>query len=439
MLMTWILAWLFYSFNRVKKTVFKKLEGELLLSKTLNENQEQKIKELDMRFQFVKEGYENEKNINVDQQKTLQKNQEQILMLNKELATLTADNRSLFDKLDDQMNTFLEMKMNSQLEFKNLANQLLEEKAKKFDEEQKRGLNEVLNPLKEKIKNFEDKIEVSNKESLARHVSLKEQLVGLRDLNEKMTTEASNLTRALKQDTKTQGAWGELILESILDKSGLRKDSEYFIQQSLRDSNGKLFRPDVIIDLPDGKKIMIDSKVSLTAYERFINANNDDEMILAAKENALSIKKHIDGLSAKNYHDLYAIESPDFVLMFIPIETAFSAALKQNSDLYLYAFDKNIVVVTPSTLLATLKTVDSLWQNDKQQKNALAIASEAGKMYDKFASFVNDMEIIGKRIGQTQHAFDESMRKLHSGSGNLISRADKLKKLGAKANKNLTQ
>ncbi len=438
-IMTWVLAWLFYSSSRVKKNVFQKIQGDLALEKSTNQIQAQKLKDLDMRLQFLNEHYEKEKEINSQQQTALNKNQDQIISLNKDLATLSADNRSLYDKLDEQMKVFKEMKSNSQLEFKNLANQLLDEKSKKFEEEQKKGLNEILSPLKEKIKTFEEKIESSDKESIARHSSLKEQISGLRDLNEKMSTEANNLTKALKQDSKIQGSWGELILESILDKSGLQKNREYFIQSSLRNSDGNLQRPDVVIDLPDNKKIIIDSKVSLKAYERFINADNDNEMMQAAKDNSNSIKKHIDGLSVKNYQDLYEIGSPDFVLMFVPIETAFGSALKQNADLYGYAFEKNIVIVTPSTLLATLKTVDSLWRNEKQQRNAIEIASEAGKMYDKFAAFLIDMEAIGKRIQQTQSAFDEGMKKLKTGTGNLVTRAEKVKNLGAKAHKHLPQ
>ena len=252
-----------------------------------------------------------------------------------------------------------------------------------------------------------------------------------------MSQEAKQLTNALKQDNKAQGNWGELILESILDKSGLEKGREYHVQKSLLNDNGKTYRPDVIIDLPDNKKIIIDSKVSLTAYNNFVNPREEEDPQIALNAHCISLRKHIDTLAAKNYHDLYSIESPDFVMMFVPIETAFSAALSKQNDMYTYAFEKNIVIVTPSTLLATLKTVETIWRNDKQQRNAIDIASEAGKMYDKFAALVEDLQKIGQRIGQTQEAYNDSMKKLHTGNGNLLRRAEKLKKLGAKANKSL--
>ena len=239
-----------------------------------------------------------------------------------------------------------------------------------------------------------------------------------------------------KLKEEVQGNWGELILESVLDKSGLEKDREYFLQQTF-DHEGKQVRPDVIIHLPDGKRLIIDSKVSLTAYEQMIRAE-DQAIKTFEKAHLLSVRKHIDGLSAKNYHDVYQIESPDFVLLFIPIDTAFASAIKADPGLYQYAFDKNIVIVTPSTLLATLKTVDSLWKNEKQQKHALDIATEAGKMYDKFVGLVEDLDKLGKQMDTARGTYHDSMKKLKEGSGNLVGRAEKIKALGAKANKKLS-
>lgn len=437
LIMGWILAYLFLSIGRVKKSLYQKLKGELALQENLNKQQESKLTHLETKMSLLNENAEKERDINQSQQASLQRNQEQIIALNKELAGVSADNRSLLDKLDAQMEHFQEMKATSKLEFAALANQMLEEKSKQFDEQNKKGIAEVLSPLKEKIKSFEEKVEVTNKESIARHSSLKEQISGLRSLNEKMSQEAINLTNALKQDTKAQGNWGELILESILEKSGLVKDREFFIQRSLKNDGGKTLRPDVIIELPKNKKIIIDSKVSLKAYEQIINADDESNQNAALKAHLSSIKNHIDGLASKNYHNLYQIDSPDFVLMFVPIETAFSIAINKDKDLYAYAFNKNIVIVTPSTLLATLKTVESLWQNEKQQKYALEIATEAGKMYDKFVNFVSDLETIGQRINQSQSAYQDTIKKLQTGNGNLISKAEKIKSLGAKTTKSL--
>jgi len=414
----------------VKRSEHEALLAEFQSQKNLNVQQESKL-------ESITQLYDQEADLNREQQYTIKENQAASIHLHKQIATLSADNRSLLEKMDEQMENFTLLQANSKQEFKLIAQQLLEEKSKSFETEHKKGLNEVLAPLKERIKSFEDKVDYTNKESIARHSSLKQQIVDLKDVNEKMSSEAQNLTNALKQDTKAQGNWGELILESILDKSGLEKGREYFVQHNLKNDQGRNVRPDVIINLPDGKKIIIDSKVSLKAYEVFINATEQITQTSAHKAHALSIRNHIDGLASKNYHDLYKIESPDFVMMFVPIETAFSAALAANQDLYNYAFDKNIVIVTPSTLLATLKTVETIWRNDKQNRYALEIATEAGKMYDKFVLLTQDLTKIGQRIGQTQEAYNDSMKKLHTGSGNLISKAEKLKKLGAKANKSL--
>lgn len=324
-----------------------------------------------------------------------------------------------------------------QEKFENLAQKILNEKTQKFDKQHKEGIKEILEPLKEKIKHFEERVERTHKEGLEKHYALKEQISGLKDLNEKMTNEANSLARALRGDSKTQGNWGELILDSILEKSGLQKDREYFVQESHSIGGGKSLRPDVVIHLPANKCLIIDSKVSLKAYDLFVNSLDDFEKKTALKAHGLSIKQHIDSLSLKNYQQLYQMESPDFVLMFVPIDSAFSAALSVQTDMYAYAFDKNVVIVTPSTLLATLKTVDSMWRNEKQQKYALEIASEAGKMYDKFVSFVGDLESLGKRIDQTKDAYQDTLRKLTYGKGDLITRAQKIKTLGAKTTKNL--
>lgn len=319
--------------------------------------------------------------------------------------------------------------------FENIANRVLRKQSSNFNEQQTKGIKQILEPLKDRINVFEQRVERSNNESLKRHESLKEQIKFLSAKSDKISQDANNLTKALKGDFKQQGNWGELILNSILDKSGLEKDREYFVQTTRRDSNGKIQKPDVVIHLPDGKRLIIDSKVSLVAYDALVNADNESAFKSHQKAHAFAIKKHIDDLSGKNYHNLYKMESPDFVLMFIPIDTAFGVALKYNSELYNYAFDKNIVVVTPSTLLASLKTVETMWRNDKYNHNAMEIADEAGKMYDKFVGFIDDMEKIGKQLHTVQHSYQDSMKKLHTGSGNLVRKAEKIRALGAKANK----
>jgi DNA recombination protein RmuC len=323
-------------------------------------------------------------------------------------------------------------------EFKLLANTILEEKSEKFTLQNKENIMNILDPLDKKIKEFEKKVDDTQKESISMHSALKEQLLGLKDLNLQMTKEATNLTKALKGDSKMQGNWGELVLERVLEKSGLEKDREYFVQQSFTLDDGTRVLPDVVLHLPDHKKMIIDSKVSLTDYERLVNADEDEKsMFLKAHVN--SIKKHVDQLSEKNYQDLYDIESPDFVLMFIPIEPAFAVAVTEDNSLYNKAFENNIVIVTPSTLLATLRTVDSMWNNEKQQQNALEIAKQAGALYDKFEGLVTDLTGVGKKIDAAKTDYSSAMNKLVEGKGNLIGRVEKLKKLGAKANKSIPE
>ncbi|WP_179352491.1 DNA recombination protein RmuC [Winogradskyella vidalii] len=323
-------------------------------------------------------------------------------------------------------------------DFELMASKILDEKSEKFTLQNKENIKNILNPLEEKIKTFEKKVEDTQKESISMHSALKEQLLGLKDLNQIMAKEATNLTRALKGDSKTQGNWGELVLERVLEKSGLEKDREYFVQQHFQREDGSRVLPDVVLHLPDSKKMIIDSKVSLTAYEQFVNAE-DEERPLFLKAHVNSIKKHVDQLSAKNYQDLYDIESPDFVLMFIPIEPAFAVAINEDNSLYNKAFEQNIVIVTPSTLLATLRTIDSMWNNEKQQQNALEIAKQAGALYDKFEGLVTDLTGVGKKIDAAKSDYSSAMNKLVDGRGNLISRVEKLKKMGAKAKKTLPE
>jgi len=323
-------------------------------------------------------------------------------------------------------------------DFELMASKILEEKSEKFTSQNKENIKNILHPLEEKIKTFEKKVEDTQKENISMHSALKQQLVGLKELNQQMAKEATNLTKALKGDSKTQGNWGELVLERVLEKSGLEKDREYFVQQSFQREDGSRVMPDVVLHLPDSKKMIIDSKVSLTDYERLVNAE-EEERASHLKAHVNSIKKHVDQLSAKNYQDLYDIESPDFVLMFIPIEPAFAIALSEDNSLYNKAFEQNIVIVTPTTLLATLRTIDSMWNNEKQQQNAIEIARQAGALYDKFEGLLQDLTGVGKKIDAAKTDYSLAMNKLVEGRGNLISRVEKLKKMGAKAKKALPE
>ncbi|AZQ44553.1 DNA recombination protein RmuC [Nonlabens ponticola] len=324
-------------------------------------------------------------------------------------------------------------------EFENLANKILDEKSTKFTTQNKQNIEQILNPLQEKIKSFEKRVEDTHKDTIDRQSSLRQQIIGLKELNEQMSKETSNLTKALKGDSKMRGNWGELVLERVLEKSGLEKGSEYEVQQSVRTDGGKIYYPDVVVYLPGGNKMVIDSKVSLNAYERWVNEDDEQQQNLHLKAHVAALRKHVNDLSDKNYHELYAIESPDFVLLFVPIEPAFAAALHADESLYTDAFEKNIVIVTPTTLLATLRTIDTMWQNEKQQKNALDIAKAAGSLYDKFVGLTDDLIKVGQQMDTVQKTYKSSMNKLSEGSGNLIGRVERLKKLGAKANKSVNE
>ncbi|MBQ4805278.1 DNA recombination protein RmuC [Aquimarina sp. MMG015] len=359
--------------------------------------------------------------------------------LNTELTRRNAEFENLQLKNQEQKEEVGKLQEKFTKEFENLANKILDEKSNKFTEQNKENIKNILNPLQEKINTFEKKVEQTHKESIDYHAALRQQILGLKDLNEQMSKEATNLTKALKGDSKMQGNWGELVLERVLEKSGLEKDREYFVQQSFTTTDGQRVLPDVVIHLPDNKKMVIDSKVTLTAYERYVNEEDENLRATYLKEHIISLKRHIDQLSEKNYQDLYDIESPDFVLLFVPIEPAFAIAINEDSKLYNQAFEKNIVIVTPSTLLATLRTIDTMWNNEKQQRNAIEIARQAGALYDKFEGLVKDLTGVGKKIDDAKKDYSSAMNKLVEGRGNLITSVEKLKKMGAKAKKSLPE
>ncbi|PQJ78095.1 DNA recombination protein RmuC [Polaribacter porphyrae] len=342
-------------------------------------------------------------------------------------------------KLDENKNEVEKLQEKFTKDFEILANKILEDKSTKFTQQNKENLKIILNPLQEKIKLFEDKVDKTHKESIDYHAALRQQILGLKELNQQMSKETLNLTKALKGDNKTQGNWGELVLERVLEKSGLEKDREYYVQQSFTNDEGKRVLPDVVIHLPDNKKMIVDSKVSLVAYEKYVNEEDEILKEQYLKEHINSLKRHVEQLSEKKYEDIYKIESPDFVLLFIPIEPAFAIALNSDNHLYNKAFEKNIVIVTPSTLLATLRTIDTMWNNEKQQRNALEIARQAGALYDKFSGLLQDLIGIGKKIDASKADYNAAMNKLVDGRGNLITSIEKLKKMGAKAKKSLPE
>jgi DNA recombination protein RmuC len=382
------------------------------------------------------EQFKSQLNQTVQERETIRTEKESFAI---QLSKKETDFENLWERNKEQKEEVEKLQEKFTKEFENLANKILEEKTNKFTEQNKENLKNILSPLQDKIQLFEKKVEDTHKESIDYHAALRQQILGLRDMNEQMSKETLNLTKALKGDSKMQGNWGELILERVLEKSGLVKGREYDVQQSFTTEEGNRVFPDVVINLPDGKKMIVDSKVTLTAYERYVNEDDDNAKAQHLKEHVMALKRHVDQLSEKNYHDLYQMESPDFVLLFIPIETAFALALNEDTSLYNKAFEKNIIIVTPTTLLATLRTIDSMWTNQKQQENAIEIARQAGALYDKFEGFVTDLVKVGNKIKDSKTEYDNAMSKLVDGSGNLINRVENLKKMGAKAKKSLPE
>lgn len=322
--------------------------------------------------------------------------------------------------------------------FKNLANEIFDEKSRKFTETNKSSLELLLNPLGQKLKDFEKKVEETHEKSIKDRTSIIEKISQLQELNSKLSQDAVNLTRALKGESKVQGNWGEMVLERILEASGLQKDIEYKVQEAYTNEENKRFFPDIVIQLPENKHIVVDSKVSLTAYEKYSSAETDDERATALRAHILSLRKHLLELSDKSYQKLSQLKTPDFVLMFIPLEGALSTALQNDSELFMEGMAKNVVLVTPSTLLATLRTVAHIWKQEKQNRNAAEIARQGGMLYDKFCNFVKDLEDVGKKLEMAQKSHTDAMAKLKTGRGNLIKKAEDIRKLGAREKERLS-
>lgn len=340
-------------------------------------------------------------------------------------------------KLEENMAVLNEAKDTLKVEFQNIANQIFDDKSKRFADQSKTNLDAILVPFKDQIRAFEQKVSDTYEKEGRERFSLMKEVQRLQDLNQQISEDAENLTKALKGDTQTQGAWGEMILERILEESGLRKGIEYDAQGGFRDAEGKLLKPDVVIHLPEEKDIVVDSKMTLVAYERYVQATDEDERERAVKAHLVSINSHLKDLGSKKYDDLPGLRSLDFVLMFIPIESAFMLAIERDSEIFRKAFDQGIVIVSPSTLLVTLRTIQSIWRYEYQNRNALEIAQKAGDLYDKFVGFVEDLEKIGDHLDKTQKVYDGAHNKLSSGKGNLVNRAHGLIELGVKSKKQL--
>jgi DNA recombination protein RmuC len=392
---------------------------------TLKQVNDEKVSSLNHEIEFLK------KEINLKEASLLE--------VSKNLAARDSDYIHLSVKLNEQKSEIEKLQEKFSIEFRNLANDILDEKTKKFTEQNKTNLDLILKPLSDKIKDFEKKVEETYDKESQQRFSLKEEVKRLAELSLSVKLEANNLTRALKGESKTQGNWGEVILESILERSGLSKDREYFIQKSFNTEEGRRLQPDVVVVYPGERSIIVDSKVSLTAYERYVSALSPEEQESAIKEHLTSVKRHIDELSAKGYQTLYDLKSLDFVMMFMPIEPAYMIAVQSDPGLWNYAYDKRILLISPTNLIAALKMVESMWRQEYQNKNAEEIARQSGALYDKFEGLVNDLIELGKRLNSTQEFYKSSMNKITDGKGSIIGRIENIRKLGAKTKKTLPQ
>lgn len=363
----------------------------------------------------------------------------EVLRLNTELSKWQERHDQLENRLKEQKGELEVLQEKFKNDFKVLAQEVLEKTGQAFKEQNKEQLGTLLAPFKEKLQTFEKKVEETYEKSKAETISLKTEVKQLSEQSAKLAKDAENLTNALKSDVKAQGNWGEVVLERILEKSGLTKNQEYFIQQSITTEDGKRYQPDVVIKLPDDKNVIVDSKVSLVAYERFASSETAEEQQGHLKEHIASIKAHVKGLGEKNYQNLYGVDGLDFVLLFVPIEGAFSTAVQADNSLFQDAFDRNVVIVSTSTLLATLRTIASIWKQEKQTQNALEIARQGGNLYDKFVGLTEDLLALGRHMDTAKKSYEGAMNKLSTGTGSLVTRAESLRKLGLKTSKQVDQ
>lgn len=402
------------------------------------------------RFNFKAEHLQNSSGLELEKEKTkvafeqaaelkreLETQRNKVVELTSSLSATEADYRNLQEKLQDQKADLEKLEDKFAIQFKNLANDIFEEKSKRFTEQNKTNIHDLLKPLGDRIIEFEKKIDQTHKDSIEKNAGLFNELKNLKDLNLQMSEDARNLTRALKGDTKAQGTWGEFILESILEKSGLQKGREFLVQESYTTNEGRRQQPDVILNLPEDKHIIIDSKVSLTAYNGYVNAETDEQRAAFVKSHLISIRQHMRLLSEKNYQNNYSENGLDFVIMFIPLEPAYLLAIQSDRNLYEEAFDKRIVFVSPTLLLPSLQLIKSVWRQEYQNRNVFEIAKRSGELYDKFVGFTEDLLNLGRQLESAKKSYEESMKKLTTGSGNLVSKVENLKKLGAKADKSI--
>jgi len=359
--------------------------------------------------------------------------------LTRSVSISATERKNLEERLENQKQELEELQKKFTTEFENIATKILKENTKEFTTSNQKNMSDIMGPIKEKLQSFEKKVEETYDRELRDKISLKEEVKKLYDLNSKISDEANNLTKALKGDVKKQGNWGEVVLERILERSGLTKGEEYDREVVMQNSEGQTIRPDVIIRLPEEKHVIVDSKVSLIAYERFVNANGEADAEKFQKEHIISMKAHVKELAEKHYQSSDALNSPDFVLMFMPIESSFAMAVQYDQELFGYAWDNKIVIVSPSTLLATLRTIASIWKQEHQNRNVLEIAKQGGLLYDKFVGFVEDMIKLGKQMDTSKNSYQDAMKKLYDGSGNLVRRAENIRELGAKVKKKLPQ
>ena len=370
--------------------------------------------------------------------KMLQEREQEYYGLEKELAVLQTKFEDDKRAFEEKIQLLDETKSQMKTEFAHLASQIFEQKTKTFDETHKQGIDTLLKPFREQIEAFSKQSRDMFVHDAKERQSIKDELVNLKTLNERLSQDALNLTQALKGENKTQGNWGEIVLERVLEESGLREGHEYIVQNTLKGEDDKIYRPDVIVKLPQDKHIVIDSKVSLVAYDNFIKAENEIDRNSSLKAHIASINAHVKNLSQKKYEELGGLKSLDFVLLFMPIEGAFLLALESDNGFFKNAYEQNIIIVSPSTLLVTLRTIEHIWRREYQEQNAISIAKSAEALYDKFALFVEDMERIGKNIQTTQTSYESAMNKLSSGKGNLINRVEGMRKLGLKPKKLLS-
>jgi len=372
-------------------------------------------------------------------QAQLQEERKKVETLNHDYSKAKTENENNEKRLAEQKGELEQLNKKFTTEFENLANRILDEKSQKFTDQNRTNLDIILNPFKEKLKEFENKVDQTYRAESAERITLKTEIKNLVELNKQISEEANNLATALKGDNKQQGNWGELVLEKILERSGLVEGTEYKTQITSTNVEGDKIRPDVVIFLPDDKQIIVDSKVSLVAYNACVNALTEEDRVKYLKLHIESLRSHVKLLSDKNYQTAAGFNTPDFVLLFVPIESSFSMAVQGDAELFNFAWDRKIVIVSPSTLLATLRTIASIWKQERLTRNHLEIAEEGGKLYDKFVAFYEDLKKVGEKMDEAKKLYSESMKKLYEGSGNLVRRAEKMKALGATATKQLPQ